>query len=61
MHIVLTDTPIVRLIFQRGPEFVHQFNFEDFTFHLVDYNLQEVKLVYVVSRDDVDLLFFFSG
>jgi hypothetical protein len=61
MHIVLTDTTIVRLIFQRGPELVHQFTFEDFTFHLVEYNLQEDKFVYAVSRDETYLLFFFSG
>jgi hypothetical protein len=30
--IVLTDTSIVRLIFQRGPELVHQFTFKDLPF-----------------------------
>jgi hypothetical protein len=61
MHIVLTDIPIIRWIFQRGPELLQQFTFKDFTFHLIEYNLEHDILVYIVSRDEVDLLFFFFG
>jgi hypothetical protein len=59
IHFVLTDSPIVRLIFQIGPEYVTQFNIKDFTFRLMEYNLQEDKFVYIVSRGDFTLLFFF--
>jgi hypothetical protein len=61
MHIVLTDSPVVRLLFQSEPELVTEFTFKDCTFHLVEYNLQEDKFVYVVSRGDFILLFFFYG
>jgi hypothetical protein len=55
------DSPIVRLIFQSEPELLTEFTFRDFTFHLVEYNLQEDKFVCVVSRGDFTLLFFFYG
>jgi hypothetical protein len=61
MHIVLTDIPIVRLIFQRGPELRHQFTFKDFTFRLIEHSLQDDKFVYVVSTNETYLLFFFFG
>jgi hypothetical protein len=61
MHFVLTDSPIIRLIFQREPEFVTELTFKDFTFHLVEGNVQEDKFVYNVSRGNFCLLFFFTG
>jgi hypothetical protein len=61
MHIVLTDSPIVRLIFQRGTELVTKFTFKGFTFHLMEYNVNEDKFVYIISRGDFCMLLFFYG
>jgi hypothetical protein len=58
MHFVLTESPIVRLIFERGPEHVTQFTFKDVIFQLMEYNVQEDKFVYIVARGDFCLLFF---
>jgi hypothetical protein len=61
MHVVLTDLPVITLIFQRGPELLAQFTYEDFSFHLVEYDFGQDKFVYVVSRNEAYFLFFFFG
>ena len=61
LFIALTDTPLVRLIFQRGPDTIQNFSIKAFGFMLMQSVPEEDIFVYHVTNGYFCMLIFFLG
>ena len=61
LFMALMDTPVLNLIFQRGPDYIRKFTINEFKFLLVGVQPSRDIFHYLVSHDDFCMVFVVLG